>query len=336
MLDATSNPQTSAREETKPYNNLVYSMIMIRLRPLFHSTTATAFAPSLTAPYARSRASALRVATAGGSTAGYASAVTDVIPTLGLPPKYGHFIGGEFVEPIEGQYFDNVTPINGENFIQAARGTKADIDKAVEAAHEAYNTWSKVSVAGRSNILLKIADIIEANADRLAKIETVDNGKAVREGVTTDLPLMVDHFRYFAGVIRAEEGTASEIDSNTLSLCIQEPIGVVGQIIPWNFPMLMATWKLTPALAAGNCVVLKPAEQTPTSIMALIDLIKDVVPPGVINVVTGYGEEAGAALASSKRIAKVAFTGSTDTGSAILHAAANNLIPATVELGGKR
>lgn len=262
--------------------------------------------------------------------------VADVVPTLDLPEKYGHFINGEFVEPLEGEYFDNVSPIDGKAFIKAARGTKSDIDRAVESAHEAYeSTWSKASVTERSNVILKIADIIEANAERLAKIETIDNGKPIRETVNADLPLVIDHFRYFAGCIRAEEGTASELNADTLSICIQEPLGVVGQIIPWNFPLLMASWKLAPALAAGNCVVLKPAEQTPTSIMVVMDLIKDVVPPGVLNVVTGYGEEAGAALANSKRIAKVAFTGSTETGASILHAAAKNLIPASMELGGK-
>merc|ERR1740130_959874 len=255
---------------------------------------------------------------------------------LDLPAKYGHFINGAFVEPADGKYFDNVSPIDGQVFIQAARGSKTDIDAAVDAANQAYRSvWKNTSVTERSNMLLNIADIIEANADRLAKIETVDNGKAVRESMAADLPLMIDHFRYFAGVIRAEEGSASEIDENTLSLCIQEPLGVVGQIIPWNFPLLMAAWKIAPALAAGNCVVVKPAEQTPTSIMVLMDLIKDAVPPGVINVVTGYGIEAGDALASSDGIAKLAFTGSTATGKSILKDAADSLIPATMELGGK-
>jgi len=255
---------------------------------------------------------------------------------LDLPAKYGHFINGAFVEPADGKYFDNVSPIDGQVFIQAARGSKTDIDAAVDAANQAYRSvWKNTSVTERSNMLLKIADIIEANADRLAKIETVDNGKAVRESMAADLPLMIDHFRYFAGVIRAEEGSASEIDVNTLSLCIQEPLGVVGQIIPWNFPLLMAAWKIAPALAAGNCVVLKPAEQTPTSIMTLMDLIQDVVPAGVINVVTGYGAEAGEALATSKGISKIGFTGSTATGTRILKAAADNMIPATLELGGK-
>jgi len=262
--------------------------------------------------------------------------VRNILPTLDLPSKFGLFINGEFVEPSKGGYFDNVTPIDGETFIQAAKGTAEDIDKAVSAAHQAFNSsWSKTSVTERSNMLLKIADIVEANADRLAKIETIDNGKALRESMAADIPLVIDHFRYFAGVIRAEEGSASELGGNTLSLCIQEPLGVVGQIIPWNFPLLMATWKIAPALAAGNCVVLKPAEQTPTSIMVLMELIQEILPPGVLNVVTGFGNEAGVALASNKNIAKIAFTGSTQTGAAILTAAADNLIPATMELGGK-
>lgn len=255
---------------------------------------------------------------------------------LGLPDKFGHFINGEFVEPKEGKYFDNISPIDGKTFIKAAQGTQADVDAAVEAATTAFQSnWSKVSVAERSNILLKVANIIEANAERLAKIETVDNGKAVRESTAADLPLVIDHFRYFAGVIRAEEGSASEIDRNMLSLIIQEPLGVVGLIIPWNFPLLMAAWKIAPALAAGNCIVLKPAEQTPTSIMALMELIKGEIPAGVINIVTGFGAEAGAALASDKRIKKLAFTGSTATGTKILHKAADSMIPTTLELGGK-
>lgn len=263
------------------------------------------------------------------------ASVTDGLD-LGLPDKFDHFINGEFVAPVDGKYFDNISPIDGQNFIKAARGSKADVDKAVGAAQAAFaSSWSKTSATERSNILLKIADVIEANADRLAKIETVDNGKAIRESMAADLPLVVDHFRYFGSVIRAEEGSATEIDGNTLSLCIQEPLGVVGQIIPWNFPLLMAAWKIAPALAAGNCVVVKPAEQTPTSIMALMELLKDVIPAGVVNVVTGYGIEAGSALASSKGIAKVGFTGSTATGTNVLKAAADNLIPATMELGGK-
>jgi len=265
-----------------------------------------------------------------------ARALSSVAKELGLPNKFGQFINGKFVEPVGGEYFENVSPIDGKPFIKAARGSKADIDDAVKAAQAAYEShWSKTSVTERSNLLLKIADVMEANADRLAKIETVDNGKAVRECLAADLPLCIDHFRYFAGVIRGEEGTASELDANTLSLCIQEPLGVVGQIVPWNFPLLMATWKVAPALAAGNAVVLKPAEQTPTSIMVLMELIQDLLPPGVLNVVTGYGNEAGAALATHKGIAKLGFTGSTGTGTSILHAAAENLIPTTLELGGK-
>jgi aldehyde dehydrogenase len=271
-----------------------------------------------------------------GSSNQKGSATGSVAEGLGLPEQYGLFIGGKFVEPIEGQYWDNVSPINGEPFIKAARGSKKDIDAAVSAANEAYkSTWSKASATDRSNMLLKISDIIAANKDRLAKIETVDNGKAVRECMAADLPLVIDHFRYFAGVIRAEEGTATELDANTLSLCIQEPLGVVGSIIPWNFPLLMAAWKLAPALAAGNCVVLKPAEQTPTSIMVLMELIQNEVPAGVINVVTGFGKEAGEALATSTGIAKLGFTGSTVTGTRILKAAAESLIPTTLELGGK-
>jgi aldehyde dehydrogenase len=263
------------------------------------------------------------------------ASVTDGLD-LGLPAKYGQFIGGEFVEPAGGQYFDNISPIDGQTFIQSARGCAKDVDAAVQAANDQYRSnWKNVSVAERSGILLKIADVIEANADRLAKIETVDNGKAVRESMAADLPLVIDHFRYFAGVIRAEEGTATEIDTNTLSLCIQEPLGVVGAIIPWNFPLLMAAWKIAPCLAAGNCIVVKPAEQTPTSIMVLMELLKDVVPPGVINIVTGYGSEAGDALAKSKGINKLAFTGSTGTGTLILKDAADSLIPTTMELGGK-
>jgi len=264
------------------------------------------------------------------------SALSSVADGLGLPSKYGHYINGQFVEPANGQYFDNISPIDGQPFIQAARGTKADVDAAVLAANTAYRTtWSKVSVTERSNMLLKIADLLEENLERLATIECVDNGKALRETKAADIPLSIDHFRYFAGVIRAEEGAASEIDANTLSLSIQEPLGVVGQIIPWNFPILMAAWKLAPALAAGNCIVLKPAEQTPTSIMAVMELLSTVLPPGVVNVVSGFGGEAGEALATNKGIAKLGFTGSTATGKNILHAAAESLIPTTLELGGK-
>ena len=249
--------------------------------------------------------------------------------------QYDNFIGGEWVKPVKGQYFDNISPVNGEVFTQAARSTKEDIELALDAAHKAFPSWSKTAAATRSNLLLKIAQIMEDNLDYLATIETVDNGKAIRETRAADLPLCIDHFRYFAGVIRADESTMSEHDENTVSINLHEPIGVVGQIIPWNFPLLMATWKIAPALAAGNCVVVKPAEQTPTGIMCLMELIQDVLPKGVLNVVTGFGPEAGKPLASSPRIAKVAFTGETTTGRLIMQYASENLIPVTMELGGK-
>jgi aldehyde dehydrogenase len=249
--------------------------------------------------------------------------------------RYELFIGGKFVAPAKGEYFDNISPIDGKPFTKAARGTKEDIELALDAAHAAFQTWSRTSVAERSNVLLKIANIIEENLNYLARVETVDNGKAVRETLAADLPLCVDHFRYFAGVIRSDEGGATELDEHTISVNINEPLGVVGQIIPWNFPLLMASWKIAPALAAGCTVVLKPAEQTPTSIMCLMELIQDVLPPGVLNVVTGFGLEAGKPLASSPRVAKVAFTGETTTGRLILQYASENIIPVTMELGGK-
>jgi aldehyde dehydrogenase len=254
---------------------------------------------------------------------------------VAFKPKYDNFIGGGWVAPVKGQYFDNVTPVTGAVFCQVARSSAEDIDLALDAAHSAREAWGSTSVVERSNILLKIADVIEANLEMLAVAETWDNGKAVRETLAADLPLAADHFRYFAGCIRAQEGSLGEIDSTTVAYHIHEPLGVVGQIIPWNFPMLMAAWKLAPALAAGNCVVLKPAEQTPASILVLAELICDLLPAGVLNIVNGYGEEAGQALASSKRIAKIAFTGSTPVGSHIMKCAAENIIPSTVELGGK-
>jgi aldehyde dehydrogenase len=248
---------------------------------------------------------------------------------------YGNFIGGEWVAPVKGEYFGNVSPVNGEVFCQIPRSTAEDIELALDAAHAAKDAWGKTSVTARSNILLKIADCIEANLEMLAVADSWDNGKAVRETLNADVPLCVDHFRYFAGCIRAQEGGISEIDDNTIAYHFHEPLGVVGQIIPWNFPLLMAAWKLAPALAAGNCVVLKPAEQTPASILLLMEVIADVLPAGVINVVNGYGAEAGQALATSTRIAKLAFTGSTPVGAHILKCAAENIIPSTVELGGK-
>ncbi|MCW2839788.1 MAG: aldehyde dehydrogenase [Aeromicrobium sp.] len=249
--------------------------------------------------------------------------------------RYDHWIGGEYVAPVKGQYFENVSPVNGKVFCEVARGTAEDIEAALDAAHAAAPAWGKTSVAERSNILNQIADRIEQNLEMLAVGETWDNGKPVRECMAADLPLVVDHFRYFAGAIRAQEGSLSQLDDQTVAYHFHEPLGVVGQIIPWNFPLLMATWKLAPALAAGNAVVLKPAEQTPASIMLLIDLIGDLLPPGVLNIVNGFGVEAGAPLASSSRIRKIAFTGETTTGRLIAQYASQNLIPATLELGGK-
>ncbi|WP_230969849.1 aldehyde dehydrogenase [Nitrogeniibacter aestuarii] len=249
--------------------------------------------------------------------------------------KYDNFIGGEFVPPVEGQYFDVITPINGRPYTQAARSGAADIDKALDAAHAAADAWGKTAPAERAGILLKIADRIEQNLEKLAYAETCDNGKPIRETLAADIPLAADHFRYFAGCLRAQEGALSEIDENTVAYHFHEPLGVVGQIIPWNFPILMAAWKLAPAIGAGNCVVLKPAESTPVSIMVLAELIGDLLPKGVLNIVNGFGREAGVPLATSTRIAKIAFTGSTATGRLIGQAAANNLIPATLELGGK-
>lgn len=249
--------------------------------------------------------------------------------------RYENYVGGEWVPPVEGGYFNNVTPVTGEEFCEVARSTPADLALALDAAHGAADSWGKTSVADRSNILLKIADRIEANLETLAYVETWENGKGIRETLNADIPLLADHFRYFAGCLRAQEGSAADIDANTVSYHFHEPLGVVGQIIPWNFPLLMAGWKLAPALAAGNCIVLKPAEQTPVSILVLMEMIGDLLPGGVLNVLNGYGAEIGQALASSDRIAKIAFTGSTAVGHIILANAAKSLIPSTVELGGK-
>jgi len=248
---------------------------------------------------------------------------------------YDNYIGGKFVAPVKGAYFDNISPIDGKVFTKAAHSTKEDLSLAVDAAHEAFKTWSKTSATERSIILNKIAQRMEDNLEYLATVETIDNGKAVRETLAADLPLGIDHFRYFAGVIRAEEGSLSELDHNTVSLIVHEPIGVVAQIIPWNFPLLMGIWKLAPALAAGNCVVLKPAESTPVSIMILMELIGDLLPPGVVNVVNGFGAELGRALVTNPKIAKAAFTGSTPTGRLVMQYATENIIPVTLELGGK-
>ncbi len=249
--------------------------------------------------------------------------------------RYANFIGGDWIPPVRGQYFQNKSPVNGWIFCEIPRSTAEDIELALDAAHQAKDAWGKTSVTARANILLQIADRIEANLEQLAVAETWDNGKAVRETLAADIPLCVDHFRYFAGCIRAQEGSIGEIDENTVAYHFHEPLGVVGQIIPWNFPLLMACWKLAPALAAGNCVVMKPAEQTPASILVLMEVIGDLLPAGVLNIVNGFGGEAGQALATSKRIAKIAFTGSTPVGAHILQCAAENIIPSTVELGGK-
>src|SRR4051794_30192448 len=249
--------------------------------------------------------------------------------------RYENWIGGEWVAPVKGRYFENPSPVNGKTFCEVARSGAEDIELALDAAHAAAPGWGKTSVAERAVVLNKIADRIEANLEMLAVGETWENGKPVRETLAADLPLAVDHFRYFAGAIRAQEGGISEIDHDTVAYHLHEPLGVVGQIIPWNFPLLMATWKLAPAIVAGNCVVLKPAEQTPWSILKLMELVGDLLPPGTLNIVNGFGVEAGKPLASSNRISKIAFTGETGTGRLIMQYAAQNLIPVTLELGGK-
>ena len=249
--------------------------------------------------------------------------------------RYDNFIGGEFVPPVDGRYFENPSPVNGKTFCEVARSSAKDVELALDAAHKAKSDWGKTSPLARSSILNKIADRMEANLEMLAVAEAWENGKPVRETLAADIPLAIDHFRYFAGCIRAQEGTLSPIDEHTVAYHFQEPLGVVGQIIPWNFPILMATWKLAPALAAGNCVVIKPAEQTPVTLLLLMELIGDLLPAGVVNVVNGFGFEAGKPLASSSRIAKIAFTGETTTGRLIMQYAAENIIPLTLELGGK-
>lgn len=249
--------------------------------------------------------------------------------------RYDNFIGGEWTAPVEGRFFENPSPVDGQTFCEVARSSAADIELALDAAHRAADAWGATSATERANILNKIADRIEDNLEALAVAETWENGKPVRETLAADLPLAVDHFRYFAGAVRAQEGGLSEIDADTIAYHFHEPLGVVGQIIPWNFPILMAAWKLAPALAAGNAVVLKPAEQTPASILKVVELIADLLPPGVLNVVNGFGVEAGKPLAASPRVAKVAFTGETTTGRLIMQYASENIIPVTLELGGK-
>lgn len=248
---------------------------------------------------------------------------------------YDNFIGGKWTPPVRGEYFENFSPVDGAVFTKIARSTEEDIELAIDAAWAAAPAWNSSSATFRSNLLLKVADVMEQNLELLARTETWDNGKPIRETRAADLPLAIDHFRYFAGVIRAEEGSVSELDSNTVSMNITEPLGVVGQIIPWNFPLLMATWKIAPALAAGNCVVLKPAEQTPAGIMVLMELIEHILPAGVLNIVNGFGIEAGKPLATNPRINKIAFTGETTTGQLIMQYASKNIIPVTLELGGK-
>ncbi|PAU80162.1 aldehyde dehydrogenase [Halovibrio salipaludis] len=249
--------------------------------------------------------------------------------------QYENFIGGDWKAPVDGEYFDNPTPVTGQTFCRIPRSKAADIELALDAAHAAKETWGSRPVADRAVILNRIADCMEQNLEKIAVAESWDNGKPVRETLAADIPLAIDHFRYFAGVIRAQEGTIGELDNDTVAYHFHEPLGVVGQIIPWNFPILMATWKIAPALAAGNCIVLKPAEQTPASILVLLEMIADLLPAGVLNVVNGFGAEAGKALASSPRIAKIAFTGETTTGRLIMQYASENIIPVTLELGGK-
>jgi aldehyde dehydrogenase len=275
-----------------------------------------------------------RIDVGGFTMAVYAQPGQPGSPTT-FAARYDHWIGGRRVAPVKGQYFENPTPVTGQTFCEIARGTAEDIEAALDAAHAAAPAWGKTSAGDRANILNRIADRMEQNLEMLAVAESWDNGKPIREALAADLPLAIDHFRYFAGAIRAQEGTLSQLDDDTVAYHFHEPLGVVGQIIPWNFPLLMAVWKLAPALAAGNAVVLKPAEQTPASIMLWIDLIGDLLPDGVLNIVNGFGVEAGKPLASSSRISKIAFTGETTTGRLIMQYASQNIIPVTLELGGK-
>ncbi|WP_036262823.1 aldehyde dehydrogenase [Methylocapsa aurea] len=261
--------------------------------------------------------------------------LADIAHEIAIRPHYDNFIGGKWVPAVKGQTFENISPIDGRVICTVARSSAEDVELALDAAHAARGAWGRTSPAERSLALLRIADRIEQKLDMLAMVETIDNGKPIRETKAADLPLAVDHFRYFAGCLRAQEGGISEIDHDTVAYHFHEPLGVVAQIIPWNFPLLMAVWKLAPALAAGNCVILKPAEQTPMSVMVLVDMIGDLLPPGVLNVINGFGVEAGKPLAQNKRIAKVAFTGETTTGRLIMQYASENIIPVTLELGGK-
>ncbi|HWU83451.1 MAG TPA: aldehyde dehydrogenase [Methylophilaceae bacterium] len=265
----------------------------------------------------------------------YLESLKNLTSKMPFKAKYDNYIGGKWVAPVDGQYFDNISPLTGKPFCRVARSNEKDVNLALDAAHAAREAWGKTSTTTRSNILLKIADIMESNLELIATAETIDNGKPIRETMNADIPLAIDHFRYFAGAIRAQEGGISEIDHETMAYHFHEPLGVVGQIIPWNFPILMAAWKLAPALAAGNVIVMKPAEQTPASILVVMELIEHLLPPGVLNIVNGHGVEAGKPLATSPRIAKIAFTGSTSVGRLIMQYASQNLIPSTLELGGK-
>ena len=252
-----------------------------------------------------------------------------------LRKRYDNFIGGKWVAPVKGRYFTDPSPIDGQPLAEVARSSAEDVELALDAAHAARDAWGRTPPAERARLLNRVADRIEENLELLAHTETIDNGKPIRETRAADIPLGADHFRYFAGCIRAEEGSLGELDNDTVAYHFKEPMGVVGQIIPWNFPFLMAAWKMAPALACGNCVVIKPASDTPLSLSMLMDLIADVLPPGVLNVVNGHGSEVGAPLASNPRIAKIAFTGETTTGRQIMQYASENLIPMTLELGGK-
>jgi len=254
---------------------------------------------------------------------------------INLKKRYANFIGGRWVPPLSGQYFENITPVTGHALCEIPRSNAQDIELALDAAHAAKAGWARTSAAERARVLNKIADRLEEKLDYLATVETWDNGKPIRETRAADLPLAIDHFRYFASCVRSQEGSIGEVDEDTVAYHYHEPLGVVAQIIPWNFPLLMAAWKLAPALAAGNCVIMKPAEQTPLSILTALEIIGDLLPPGVLNVVNGFGVEAGKPLATSKRIAKVAFTGETTTGRLIMQYASENIIPVTLELGGK-
>ena len=265
-----------------------------------------------------------------------AKSLEELKQQVALRERYDNFIGGRWVAPVKGQYFDNISPITGKPVCQVARSTAEDIELALDAAHAAREAWGKTPPSARAKLLNKIADRVESKLSLLALAETVDNGKPIRETMAADIPLVIDHFRYFAGCIIAQEGSLSEIDHDTVAYHFHEPLGVVGQIIPWNFPILMAAWKLAPAIAAGNCVVLKPAEQTPMSIMVFADMISDILPPGVLNIVNGFGVEAGKPLAQNKRIAKIAFTGETTTGRLIMQYASENIIPVTLSSAANR